>query len=170
MENNHAKKFGILAGVGTVIFLFLFYWIEKKLMLSPSVIWSTIFLYLIGMYMAAIEVRRENEGYIDFRTALKAAFLVWVIANAIYHAYNYILFNFLDTDMLNVQKKYMGEEMNKMEGYIGDDYIQHMRDNIDLLSYDLSQVIFAYVSSLIVGFALAALIARMVRRQPTFEA
>ena len=72
--------------------------------------------------------------------------------------------------MINVQKKYMDEEMNKMEGYIGDDYIQHMRDNIDLLSYDLSQVIFTYVSSLIVGFALAALIARMVRRQPTFEA
>jgi len=170
MENNHAIKFGIFAGVGTVVFLFLFYWIEKTLMLSPSVIWSTIFLYLIGMYMAAVEVRKENEGYIDFRTALKAAFLVWVIANAIYHAYNYLLYNFLDKDMINVQKRYMSEQMAELEGVISEKYLEELNQNVEILTYDLSQVISTYATSLIMGFLIAMIIARMVRRKPTFEA
>jgi len=170
MENIHAKKFGIFAGLGTVVFLFLFYWIEKELMLSPSVIWSTIVLYLIGMYMAAAEVRRDNGGYIDFRSALKAAFIVWIVANAIYHAYNYLLFNFLDKDMLNVQKSYMHKQMEEMDGLISEDYLEVLNNNIEVLSYDLTQVIFAYVSSLIAGFLIAAFIARIVRRKPTFEA
>lgn len=170
MKNNHAIKFGIFAGLGTVIFLFLFYWIEKKLMLSPSVIWSTIFLYLIGMYMAAAEVRRENGGYIEYRPALKAAFIVWIVANAIYHTYSYLLFNFIDKDMLNVQQEYMRGEMEKMDGMISEDYLEVMNNNIEILSYDITQVIFAYFSSLIMGFLIAAIIARMVRRKPTFEA
>jgi len=170
MENNHAIKFGIFAGVGTVVFLFLFYWIEKTLMLSPSVIWSTIFLYLIGMYMAAVEMRKENEGYIDFRTALKAAFLVWVIANAIYHAYNYLLYNFLDKDMINVQKRYMSEQMAELEGVISEKYLEELNQNVEILTYDLSQVISTYATSLIMGFLIAMIIARMVRRKPTFEA
>lgn len=170
MENNHAIKFGIFAGVGTVVFLFLFYWIEKTLMLSPSIIWSTIFLYLIGMYMAAVEVRRENGGYIDFRTALKASFIVWVVANAIYHTYNYVLFNFIDKDMLNVQKAYMSDQMKDMDVLISEDYLEVMNQNIEVLSYDLTQVIFAYFSSLIAGFLMAAVIARMARRKPLFEA
>ncbi len=170
MENNHAIKFGIFAGLGTVVFLFLFYWIEKTLMLSPSVIWSTIFLYLIGMYMAAVEVRKENEGYIDFRTALKAAFLVWAIANAIYHAYSYLLYNFLDKDMINVQKAYVSDQMKEMDGLISEDYLEQINQNIEILSYDLSTVISTYASSLIMGFLIAAIIARMVRRKPTFEA
>ncbi len=169
-ENNHAIKFGTFAGLGTVVFLFLFYWIEKTLMLSPSVIWSTIFLYLIGMYMAAVEVRKENGGYVDFRTALKASFLVWVIANAIYHAFNYVLYNFLDKDMINVQKAYVSKQMEEMEGVISDDYLEDMNQNIAELTYDLSQVISTYATSLVMGFLIAMIIARMVKRQPTFEA
>ena len=64
--------------------------IDKKLILSPEIIWSTMFLYLLGMYMAPIEERKEQEGYLDFKEALRASFIVWIVANAIYHSFNYV--------------------------------------------------------------------------------
>ena len=118
MKNQHAIKFGILAGIGTIIFLFLFYWIDRKLMLSPSVIWSTFFLYLLGMYMACVEERKDNGGYLAFKDALKAAFLVYVVANIIYYSYNYLLFNFIDPEMLGIQKEYMITSIEELEGLL----------------------------------------------------
>lgn len=166
MKDNYAVKFGVLAGLGTIVFLFLFYWIDKKLILSPEIIWSTMLLYLIGMYMAPIEERKDNGGYLDFKTALRSAFIVWIVANAIYHAFNYALYNFLDTDMLNIQKQYMRDNMSKMEGLLGEENFTSFMDNIELMNYNFITVLTAYLSSLIGGFIIAAIIGRIVRRQP----
>jgi len=166
MKDNHALKFGAIAGIATVIFLFLFYWIERELMLSPGIIWSTTFLYFIGMYMAPLELRKENEGYLDFKTALRAAFIVWVVANAIYHAFQYVLYNFLDPEMLSVQKNYMQKNIGQLENMVSEDYLETFSNNLELLNYDLGTVIFTYFSSLVAGFFFSAVIARMVRRKP----
>ncbi len=166
MKDNHAVKFGVLAGLGTIIFLFLFYWIDKKLILSPEIIWSTMLLYLIGMYMAPVEERKENGGYLDFKTALRSAFIVWIVANAIYHSFNYVLYNFLDTEMLTIQKQYMRDNMGQMEGILGEENYTAFMDNIELMNYNFLTVLTAYLSALIGGFIIAAIIGRMVRRHP----
>ncbi len=166
MKDNHAVKFGVLAGLGTIIFLFLFYWIDKKLILSPEIIWSTMLLYLIGMYMAPVEERKENGGYLDFKTALRSAFIVWIVANAIYHSFNYVLYNFLDSEMLTIQKQYMRDNMGQMEGILGEENYTAFMDNIELMNYNFLTVLTAYLSALIGGFIIAAIIGRMVRRHP----
>ena len=166
MENNHAIKFGAFAGFGTILFLFLFYWIEKELMLSPGIIWSTMLLYILGMYMAPLEVRKEKEGYISFKSALKPAFLVFVIANSIYHLYNYALYNFLDSEMLSIQQKYMLENMNVLDNMLSEEQMEAFEDGVDGLNYNFSTVITTYFSSLLGGFFLAAIIARTIRREP----
>jgi len=166
MKDNHAVKFGVLAGLGTIIFLFLFYWIDKKLILSPEIIWSTMLLYLIGMYMAPIEERKENGGYIDFKTALRSSFIVWLVANAIYHAFNYVLYNFLDSEMLDIQKQFVRDNADQLEGVVGDKNYELFLSNIDQMNYDFSTVLMAYLTTLIGGFIIAAIIGRMVRRHP----
>lgn len=170
MKDNFAVKFGLLAGLGTIIFLFLFYWIDKKLILSPEIIWSTMFLYLLGMYMAPIEERRLNEGYLDFKTALRASFIVWIVANAIYHIFNYILYNFLDTDMLTIQKQYVRDNMDNLEGLMGTENYELFLANIDNMNYNFPTVLMAYLTSLIGGFIIATIIARIVRRKPIPQA
>lgn len=170
MKDNFAVKFGLLAGLGTIIFLFLFYWIDKKLTLSPEIIWSTMFLYLLGMYMAPIEERKLNEGYLDFKTALRASFIVWIVANAIYHSFNYVLYNFLDTEMLNIQKQHVRDNATNLEGYMGEENYEFFLANIDNMNYNFSTVLMAYLTSLFWGFIIAAIIARMVRRKPMLQA
>ncbi len=166
MKDNHAVKFGVLAGLGTIIFLFLFYWIDKKLILSPEIIWSTMFLYLLGRYMAPTEERKENGGYLDFKPALRAAFIVWIVANGIYHSFNYVLYNFLDKEMLNVQKQYMRDNIGNLEGFLGEENYEVFVANIEQMNYSFPTVFTAFVTSLIGGFILAAIIARLVRRKP----
>ena len=170
MKDNFAIKFGMLAGLGTIIFLFLFYWIDKKLILSPEIIWSTMFLYLLGMYMAPIEERKLNEGYLDFKTALRASFIVWIVANAIYHSFNYILYNFLDTEMLNIQKQYVRDNAANLEGLMGTENYELFLANIDNMNYNFATVLMAYLTALIGGFIIAAIIARIVRRNPIPQA
>ncbi len=170
MKDNFAVKFGMLAGLGTIIFLFLFYWIDKKLILSPEIIWSTMFLYLLGMYMAPIEERKLNEGYLDFKTALRASFIVWIVANAIYHCFNYVLYNFLDPEMLNIQKQYVRDNAANLEGLMGEENYELFIANIDNMNYNFATVLMAYLTALIGGFILAAIIARLVRRNPIPQA
>lgn len=157
---SHGIKFGFFAGIGTVLILLSAYFIEKKLMLSPSVVWSTLIFYLIGMYMAAYEDRKSQGGFISFKAALRSSFLVWIIANAIYHVFMYLHFNFFDVGMLDIQKEYF-LEMNEQAGLLNDDLSEQISDQ---LSYDLMQTLTGYTMSLIGGFALSAIIARLIRK------
>jgi len=158
--NSHGVKFGLLAGIGTVLILLTSYYIDKRLMLSPSVVWSTMIFYLIGMYMAAMEDRKSNGGFISFQEALKTCVIVWMVANAIYHLFIYFHFNYFDPDMLNVQKE-MFLEMNEQAGLLDEKLSTKM---VEELSYDFMQTITGYMMSLVGGFAISAIIARLIRR------
>lgn len=169
MENNHAIKFGVFAGIGTVMFLFLFYWIDRPLMLSPSIIWSTMLLYFIGMYMAPLEERKENGGYISFKPAMKSAFLVFVIANGIYHFYNYALYNFIDTEMLSIQQEFMRENMVVLENVFTKEQYETFKESIEVLNFNLITVISNFLLSLFFGFLIAAIIAKLIKIEPPIE-
>ncbi len=157
---SHGIKFGLFAGIGTVLILLSAYFIDKKLMLSPGVVWSTLIFYLIGMYMAALEDRKSRNGFISFKEALRTSFVVWVIANAIYHVFLYFHFNYFDLDMLNIQKEYF-LEMNEQAGLLNEDLSAQISDQ---LSYNIMQTITGFTMSLIGGFALSAAIARLIRK------
>jgi len=158
--NSHGLKFGVLAGIGTILILLVSYYIDKRLMLSPSVVWSTTIFYLIGMYMAALEDRKRGGGFISFKDALQTCFIVWMVANAIYHVFIYCHFNYFDPEMLSVQKE-MFLEMNEKAGLLNEKLSTQVAEE---LSYDLKQTITGYIMSLIGGFAISAIIARLIRR------
>lgn len=166
MKNKHAIRFGIFAGIGTVLFLYLFYWMDKKMMLQPSIVWSTMFLYIIAMYMAPLEERKENEGYLLFKPALKASFLVYIIANGIYTIFNYILYNFLDPGMLEVQKEYFHEHKEILEGFLPQSTYEEFVKSLEHLNYSLGTIISHYFITLIGGFILAVIIANIIKRNP----
>jgi hypothetical protein len=56
--------------------------------------------------------------------------------------------------------------MEQIEGMMGEDWAKQFREGIDKLNYNMADVISAYISSLIGGFLLAAIIARIVRKNP----
>ncbi len=160
--NTHSTKFGLIAGIGTVLILLSAYFIDKKLQLSPGVVWSTSIFYIVGMAMAAIEERKDNGGFISFKEALKAAFIVFMIANAIYHIFNYFHFNYFDPEMLQIQKDVVLETLET--GVFSEEMTEQMIAGTEDIKYDLLTTVSQYIMSLVFGFLLAAIIARFVRR------
>jgi len=133
--NTHSTKFGLIAGIGTVLILLSAYFIDKKLQLSPGVVWSTSIFYIVGMAMAAIEERKDNGGFISFKEALKAAFIVFMIANAIYHIFNYFHFNYFDPEMLQIQKDVVLETLET--GVFSEEMTEQMIAGTEDIKYDL---------------------------------
>ncbi|MFQ5448936.1 MAG: hypothetical protein ACE5FF_18575, partial [Saprospiraceae bacterium] len=74
-----AVKYGIIAGIGTVLYLLVFYFIDSALILKPLVYWSTLIIAVIGLAAAVSKKRSENGGHITRKEAMKTAFLVFVI-------------------------------------------------------------------------------------------
>ena len=56
--NKIATKYGVFTGFGVILYMLTFYFYDKTIMRSPEVIWSTMFLYLVGMFWAALKVHR----------------------------------------------------------------------------------------------------------------
>ena len=157
---SHGVRFGLLAGIGTILMLLSAYYIDKKLMLSPSVVWSTMIFYLIGMYLAVKEVRKEQEGFISFKEALKASMMVWIVANAMYHGFLYLQFNVFDPELLPIQKAQFLEQ-NAQAGFLKEEDAATMAES---LTYNLQQTLTGYISSLLGGFAISAFLASWLRR------
>lgn len=158
-------KYGILAGGATIAYLLLFYLVNPKLMLNPTVLWSSLLIYLFFMFRACWEEQRKMENY-SFRQALKSAFVVFVLANAMYYTYYFIMFNWLDPGLIEIQRELMGENLERFSGVLGEGNKTEMQRNIleDPLTVTVERTFLSFGLGLIGGFALSIGIAGIVRR------
>ena len=158
------KKYGIIAGVAVVGYMLLFYFIDKSLMLNWKVYWSSLIIYIIGMYVACAEKRKSEGDVLDFQIGLRTAFVTFLLANGIFYAFQYLLFNFGDPTLVDLQKaasielykEFMGEEQAK-------EMIKAMKE--DGFGMTIGASISGFVQGAIGGFLLALMVAGILRRE-----
>jgi hypothetical protein len=112
---------GILAGLAVVAYTFALYSFQPNSLFTGSFYFSSLLIYAVFMYWAAAKAAKtsfatpvltnnpadetekpeENEG--DFRGTLRAAFGVFLLANACYYAFDYWLYNSFDPLMQKMQ-------------------------------------------------------------------
>ena len=102
-----AVKYGIIAGIGTVLYLLVFYFIDPALILKPLVYWSTLIIAVIGMAAAVSKERSENGGRISRKEAMNTAVLGFGISMLFFNAVVYVLFNFEEPGLSETQKHLM---------------------------------------------------------------
>ncbi|MBP7273989.1 MAG: DUF4199 domain-containing protein [Saprospiraceae bacterium] len=90
---SQSVKIGMFTGVATVIYFLLFYFIDKPLLLHYGVFWSSMIVYLVGMYFA------YKSASNNFESQLKNCFTVFLIANLIYYVFYYIMINIIDISL-----------------------------------------------------------------------
>ncbi|MEM9823526.1 MAG: DUF4199 domain-containing protein [Bacteroidota bacterium] len=162
MNSNRAHIYGIFAGIATITYSVIFYLIDPKIMLSGWVYYSSFLFYLIGMFLAVFKAR-EAEGGLDFRTALSISFKVFLLANIFYYVFSYVMFNYIDPGLIELQK-------SMMEAFLegrGDEQSQAMLEEMKKgdLSYSFSTVFFSFAFSTISGFLLSLLVAGIGRNK-----
>ena len=117
LNDNPEKKFnpgfnyGLIAGLVITVISLLQYLGGLDMYLSP--VGYVSYLVIITMaVLAALKVRKENEGFLEFSHALKVTFTVFAIALLIQTIFTYILFNFIDVSFKEAVSQ---EVMNKTE-------------------------------------------------------
>ena len=98
-------KYGITTGTAMALYLLLFYSMDKAQVLNPLVFWSSLLFPMVGMVIATRKVKDAQAGEIDKKEAIKTSFLTWLIAMAVLMAFIFILFNFIDNSLIDLQKE-----------------------------------------------------------------
>ncbi|MCO6479164.1 MAG: DUF4199 domain-containing protein [Phaeodactylibacter sp.] len=152
-----AVKYGLIAGIGTVAYFLLFYFIKEELLFNPFVYWASLGFYLALMWRA-LQVEEQAPGErLGFRKALQAAFLVFVIANLIYYLFYYLLFGLIDPELIDLQRQVMRESLEQSGNLLSEEQREQMLESLegDDLNPTAGKVFFTFVRSLIGGFAAA---------------
>jgi len=163
LENNRVK-YGLLGGFFVVGYILLFYFIDKPTMLSMGVYWSSLLIYLFFMYRACIAERKGYHGNLIFADALRTAFVTFLIANLVFHIFNYVLFNFVDPNLVEIQMELAKEVYPR---FLDENTAKNMLRTMtkDRFEMTLSNLVFALAKGAIGGFVLALIIAAMARRE-----
>ncbi len=145
-----AVKYGIIPGIAIVLYLLVFHQIDRTLVLNPLVYWSPILVTVVTMRMAVSRERNMNDGKIEKKVALKQAFLTFVLAYLFFSVFIYVLFNFVDPGLIELQKQAMLDAGRKVEG----------------LDFKMTpgKVIFQYAYMLIPGFFLSYMVASFMKK------
>jgi branched-subunit amino acid ABC-type transport system permease component len=123
--------------------------------------------------LAALQVRRANEGFLEFSQALKVTFTVFVVSLLIQTIFTYILLNFIDVSFKEAVSQ---EVMNKTEQMLKKFGASESRIDEVLESerskdpFSAGRVFLGYALTCIVSFIFCLLISLIVKRsRPAFN-
>lgn len=138
-------RWGIIAG-GIVVVLFASaYFIQKELVLQRGLWLSTYLVYIFAMWNAQRKVVAD-----ELKPYIQPGFMVFVVANALFYLYYYLLFAVFDPELVKLQGELMATQ-----GY----------DPKDAVMPTVGGSFFAYAQSLIPGFLLATGIGFILSRR-----
>lgn len=170
--NNPAVKYGLYYGLFFVLYNTFLKFIAPQMIFTGSVsVILGIAIPIICMVLAGREVRDQEEGYLSFGEALKNTFLVFVIGSLISTLYQYILVNFIDPGLLEVQREAvleMGDWLTNMMGE-SEEAAEEMREKMEeaadaSMHQTFGQVILGWMGSLIIGIILSAIISAFIKK------
>lgn len=96
---------GIVAGLVTIVLLFIAHQIEPQWILNPVLYWGTLVFYILGMMGACLLEKRKGHGILPFRSAVRTAFICFLVANALFFGFYYLMSNVIDPDLALLQKE-----------------------------------------------------------------
>lgn len=165
--NANILKYGLYAGAGTIAYLLLFYFIDPKIMFSPWVSWSSFIIYIAAMVKATMIERDASGGNFPFRAALRPGFGAYVVASLVYFAFNYVMYNYVNTNLPEIQREVMIEQAQIFSKWLNRPNLIEFAEavNVEALHITISNSLLGFLWSLIGGFFLSAIIALFIKRE-----
>lgn len=145
------KYIALLTGLASIVYLLVFYAIDRTLLVNPFVYWGTLIVVWIGMACAVSKARQSQGYFIQQRTALKIGYLVYAIAMFFFFAFYFIMLRYVDPELTEAQKVAMEAAGRSTQG-------------LDF-SMTLGKAFSGYIISLLGGFLIAYLMALTMKRE-----
>lgn len=171
-KSNTGLNYGLIAGLIITVVSLLQYLGGLDMYLSP-VGYVTYLVVITMAVLAALKVRRANQGFLEFGEALKVTFTVFALALLIQTIFVFILFNYIDPDFKAAVSQ---EVMNKSEAMMkkfgaSDEQIQKALDTERHSDqFSAGRVFLGYAITCIVSFIFCLLISLIVKKsKPAFN-
>lgn len=133
-----------------MLYLFVFYQMDRSLALNPFVVFGQIFISMIAMVMAIRTIRQANADKITKQEALKYAFMVFVLSQLVFWLFIFLLFNYMDPGLIELQREMMLKAGMKAE-------------NQDL-RMTFGRVLFRMAFMMLPGFLLSLMVASFMKK------
>ena len=171
MEHPSVKN-GVFGAVAAIIVYLVLWFVDPKGYLTYGS-WIGIAIIIFFMYLAGKEARNINEGFINFGDIFKYLFITFVVLTLITTIFNYILMNFIDPSLIDLQKEIALEAVEKMADAFGnEEMMSEVEDQMDEQSFDLTpwKAIQGWLFGLILGAIIAGIQgAIMKKKDPNFS-
>jgi hypothetical protein len=149
---------GIIAGVAVVGYVLLFYYMDRQSVFSASVRLSSL---LVSAFFMFLTIKGIKDA--DFKVLLRGAFAVFLMANAAYYVYDYVLFNYIDPSLVDIEKE-MAIEAYRPSTPITELY--DMEQNIrNAKGHTFSSNAMQFARWSILGFGVSLLVTYLVKRK-----
>jgi hypothetical protein len=163
-------KKGFLAGVVVIGLYAMAYAIRPALYFEFGLGFLT-YLVNLGLMAWAVQSRKAlGDGLISFSEALKTAFVVIVVSNALFFIFDYLMNNYIAPELPMLAQAFALEKLVHYSEMFGAELEEEVLEKIEQSfeerqSQTLSSSILAFFQSLIGGFAGSALIAMILKNK-----
>lgn len=166
-HNIEAMKHGLTIGLAYTAALFALYLLGHDVFFGATravvyiVVWAAIIYF-------AVQLRKGNGDNFSFGDAFLVIMLMYASAELVWHIGNYIVFNFVDTDLSNVAKSISIDKTREMMEKFGtpEDKIDEVMEMAEKESYaiTLAKSLQSIGIYMILGLIIGALSALGVRK------
>lgn len=171
---NQGVTYGILLGLIELVLMYGGWAFGINIFVTIQ-FWSAFIPYLILILIfVGLQIRKNNDGYLSFKEAIKFIFLSYAVTALIVAIGTYILYNIIDKDLSNKSFQVALQKTQEMMSKMGANEEQTNKAIADAKSKqtetNLSTIFLGLGLQLIWAFVKALLIALVIKKEkPVFN-
>lgn len=96
MHNKETLQYGLISAAAAVLIFVVLYILGAEYFMSPAAWISSYLLPIVFAVFGAIQVKKKNDGFLNFNESLKITFGVLVITALVSSIVSYFIFNYMD--------------------------------------------------------------------------
>lgn len=172
-KNSIGVTYGLISGLASVIFSLMLYLGGVKWFVNP-VAYIGFLIPIVIAVLAALKLKKQEGGYMEFPAALKVTFTTFVIGTVISTLFSYVLFNFIDIpfrEALTQETTVKMQEMMQKFGAPQEAIDKATEDALKGNNYTFGKQMLGTAFFCIFWFVVSLIIAAIVKKKkPAFPA
>ena len=168
MHNKETFQYGLFSAAASVLFFVVLYIMGAEYFLSPVAWISSYLVPIVFAVSGSLQIKKKNNGYLNFNEALKVCFGVLVITAFVSTIVSYFIFNYLDVSFAERMKQLTLEKSQEAMARfnVPESQIEKAMDDMaELNIYSLGSLMKSFAYSCILFFIEALIVAAIIKKK-----
>lgn len=166
-KSNVLLQYGLFSAIASLLFFVVLYLLGSESFVSPLA-WLSMAVPVVFAVLACLKAKRENDGFLSFREALKISFGIFVFTGIVTSLFSFILFNFIDPAFADSMKQVTIEQTQKMMAGFKvpqEEIDKAINKMISENMYSFGKIIQSFLFGCILYFIFSLIIAAIVKKK-----